>query len=177
MQKITKSELKEKIAALRGAAPVGILAVTDARARKTGNPFGAIQKTVRCVGWVGARYAGSVERQMGREGVEGSFEASPLPWGEWDVPGKVIRHKGSFYLRTQSTPGTRRKAPARVLRYDCESGELTREQVAPFLPAKTESRKQAEAGLEAENQIQVSTYSFDSIKRIRLGGQTYEIEN
>lgn len=175
MKQITKSELKEKIAALRGAAPVGILAVTDTKARKTGNPFGVIKKTVRVVGWVGARYVSGIKRQQAREGLEEAFVGGPLPWGEWLIPGKIIQNKGVMYLRTQSTPGTRKKAPARVLRYDCESGQLTREQVAPFLPPKTESKKQVEAGLEAEEQIQVNNYSFDSIKKIRIGGETFEV--
>lgn len=175
MKQITKEELKNKIAALRGAAPVGILAVTDTKARKTGNPFGVIRKTVRAVGWVGARYVAGIKRQQVREGLEGAFVGGPLPWGEWLVPGKIIQNKGMMYLRTQSTPGTRKKAPARVLRYDCETGQLTREQVAPFLPPKNESRKQVEAGLEAEEQIQVNNYSFDSIKKIRIGGETFEL--
>ena len=157
-----------------GALPVGILAVTDAKALKTGNPFGTILKTVRAVGWVGAKYENAVNREGVRQGVDAEFVAAPLPWGDWLVKNKVITHKGEFYLRTQSTPGGRKRQAAKVLAYRGENGQyLSREQVAPFLPKTRESAKQQEAGL--EETIFVRTYKLNSIKRIRIGGKTHDL--
>jgi hypothetical protein len=180
MSEVTYSELRELIAVhVSGSAPVGILAVTDTRSRKTGNPFGKVFKTIRAVGWVGASYARGVNRELSRQGVEGpTFESQALPWGEWDIPGKVITHKGSLYLRTQATPGMRRKSPARVLGYRAENGtEVSREQVAPFLPVASGSAKQSEAGMSSDpkEQIWVGTYAFSSLRKVRIAGKTYTV--
>ena len=178
---ITHQQLRDLIArSISGSMPVGILAVTDTLSRKTGNPWNTVFKTVRAVGWVGARYAAAVRREGDRQGADTSaFQAASLPWGQWDVPGKVITHKGAFYLRTQATPGMRRKAPARVMGYHAaDSGEtLTREQVAPFLPVETGSAKQADAGLSSDprEQIWVGTYAFASLRKIRISGRSYTV--
>lgn len=176
METITKQKLIETLASTPGARPVGILATIDARARKTGNPFGAISKTVRAVGFVGADYGNSVKREGARQGARsaGDFIPQSLPWGQWAVNGKVIEHKGEFYLRTQSTPGNRAKQPARVLNYRGENGQfLSREQVAPFLPEVKESAKQEAAGL--TETIHVRTYKLSNIQRIRLNGRTFQL--
>lgn len=175
MEKITHSQLLDIIKNSPGALPVGIVATTDAKARKTGNPFGDITKRVRAVGWVGVNYEKSVERQSGG----GEFRADPLPWGEWVVPNKIIGHKGGFYLRTQTAEGNRRRQPARVLSYRGQDGRfLSRDDVAPFLPPVTESRKQKEAGLSgAQKQVWVRTYAFASLERVRVGGKTFLIES
>ena len=181
MKKLTHSSFVAMLSALKGAAIVGITARTDSKARKTGNPFGTIFKTVRAVGFVGADYGGAVERQGARVGVDASaFEAAPLPWGQWlaDAMGKVITHKGSFYLRTQTTPGQRKRQAAKVLGYVSADGTvLERSEVAPFLPAPSVSRKQAAVGvgMEAAEQIMVRTYAFESIKRVRFAGETFEL--
>lgn len=177
---ITHQQLRDLVALnVTGSMPVGILAVTDTRSRKTGNPWRTVWKTVRAVGWVGARYAAAVRREGDRQGADASaFQAASLPWGEWDIPGKVITHKGSLYLRTQATPGMRRKQPARVLGYHAASGEtLTREQVAPFLPVESGSAKQAAAGLSSDpkEQIWVGTYAFASLRKVRIAGKTYTV--
>lgn len=180
MQRITHSELRDLVAEnVTGSMPVGILAVTDTRSRKTGNPWKTVFKTVRAVGWVGASYGRGVNRELSRQGVaDPSFQSQPLPWGEWDIPGKVIAHKGNLYLRTQATPGMRRKSPARVLSYHAESGEqVTREQIAPFLPVDAGSKKQEAAGMAADprDQIWVGTYAFASLRKIRIRGKTFEV--
>jgi len=177
---ITHQQLRDLIATIvTGSMPVGILAVTDTRSRKTNNPWRTVYKTVRAVGWVGARYADSVRREGDRQGADAQgFQAAPLPWGQWNVPGKVIEHKGTFYLRTQATPGMRRQQPARVLGYHAATGEtLTREQVAPFLPVESGSAKQAAAGLSSDpkEQVWIGTYSFASLRRVRIAGRTYTV--
>lgn len=161
--------------ALGGARPVGIVADVDAKARKTGNPFGSVSKRVRVVGFVGADYQSAVKNEAARQGTDGkAFKAESLPWGEW-VPGfenRVIRHNGKLYLRTQSTPGQRNRQPARVLAYRGEDGRfLSRDDIKPFLPRERESAKQqATAGL--SRTVHVRTYSFEGIRALRIGGKT-----
>lgn len=177
MKTLTHSQLVSLLEKTNGARPVGLLAVTDAKARKTGNPYGAIFKTVRAVGFVGADYGASVRREgVGRQAAfeADAFKADSLPWGAWAVAGKVIVHKGAFYLRTQSTPGQRKRQPARVLGYTNEAGQrVEREAIAPFLPAPSKSAKQQACGM--GETVDVRTYAFSSIRRVRVNGHTFKL--
>jgi len=178
MKTISQNELLKIISESKGAIPVGLFSVTDARARKTGNPYGKIFKLCRAVGFVGANYQRAVENEAARQGENASeFQAESLPWGNWLIQNKVIEHKGELYLRTQTAPGQRRKQPARVTGYLSESLQiLSREQVKPFLPESRESSKQQdEAGL--SETVWVRTYKFNSIKKIRINGKTYWLKN
>ena len=179
MQTINHKQLYDLIANTSGAAIVGILALTDAKAKKTGNPFPEklVFKMVRAVAFVGANYQNAVEREQTRQGVTGIFEAESLPWGQWAIDNKIIEHKGEFYLRTQSTPGQRRNQAARLLGYfDFGGDELTREQVAPFLPATYESAKQQDEA-ELTQTVWVRNYKFSSLLRVRINGKTYKVKN
>lgn len=177
--KITYSKLVEILAQSKGALPVGILATTDTKARKTGNPYGVILKTSRSVGFVGANYEKAVRREGERQGSDNAetFVSQPRPWGEWLVPNKVATHKGKFYLRTQSTPGQRERQRAKVICYRGENGQfLSREEVKPFLPEKSYSRRQAEVGIKNEGeQMDVREFAFDSIQKLRIKGRTFEL--
>lgn len=179
MKKITHKELADLLASKPGAMPVGIDAETDAKARKTGNPYGAIRKRVRAVGFVGADYVTGLVREGARQGIDASgFEGDSLPWGEWLTVGKVIVHKGAFYLRTQTTPGQRNRQPAKVLAYLGENGEtLAKELVAPFLPRETVSAKQVAIGFDAEKQVKVRTYAFASLRKVRVAGQSFVVDH
>lgn len=185
MQTLTYSSFIAILAAHSGALPVGILALTDSRARKTGNPFPdkTIMKLSRSVGFVGAKYENAVHREGERQGERDAhyFVAEKLPWGKWLIPNKVIEKEGAYYLRTQSTPGQRNRQPARVLSYrDIHGRTLDRDAVKPFLPLPSFSTKQAAYGLgdgaAAERaQVQVRTYAFDSIEVVRVAGATYRL--
>lgn len=171
-------ELTNLIRQTKGAAIIGILAVTDCKARKTGNPFGVILKTVRAVGFCGANYGNAVLNEGLREEKSINFVSESLPWGSWLIPNKVIEHKGDLYLRLQSTAGQRQRQPAKVLGYQTETGQpLNFEQIKSFLPAKSESQKQIAAGIDAGKTVEVRTYKFSSLKVVRINGQTYQIKN
>ena len=180
MQTLTHSQFIQILTSRKGAAIVGVEALTDAKARKTGNPHGAIFKHVRAVGFVGADYERSVQREGARQDAPAaaSFEAMSLPWGEWHLAGKVISHKGAFYLRTQSTPGQRNRQPARLLSYrDAKGLFLSKEAVRPFLPAPSVSARQAAVGIgnDASAQVAVRTYAFASIRKVRVNGETFKL--
>jgi hypothetical protein len=175
MKKLSYSELINYLANHKGVAMIGLSTLTDAKARKTGNPFGQVFKQCRGVGLVGADYQASVNREGERQGVEADYKAESLPWGQWRIPNKVIEHKGQFYLRTQSSPGQRRKSPVRIVAYRNSTGQfLPSEQVKPFLPEAKESSKQESSGL-SSGTVWVRTWGFNSIKKVRVNGQTFEL--
>ena len=180
MQTITHKKLAEIIANSTGAMPVGLLTETDAKARKTGNPFGVITKRVRSVGFVGANYEKAVNRESERQGGTVDFVAKPRPWGEWVIPNKLATHKGGFYLRTQSTPGQRKRNRAKVLFYRGENGQfIPRDEARKFIPEKAISARQLDVGVgqaTGGEQVDVREYSFDSILLIRIAGKTYQVK-
>lgn len=175
--KLNHAQLASLIENLKGAKPIGVLAETDARLLKTGNLFGKVFKTVRAVGFCGADYGSAVRKEQLRQGLDNNFQAESLPWGVWRIPNKLIEHKGELYLRMETTPGQRKRQPAKVLGYRTESGQrVEKEQIKRFFPKETESAKQAEAGLEGKaSQIFVRNYKFSSIKKVRINGKTFEI--
>lgn len=181
MKKLTHSAFLAILSSHAGASIVGIEALTDAKALKTNNPFPnrTILKSVRAVGFVGADYGAAVIRQGERVGADASsFVADSLPWGEWHMAGKVISHKGEFYLRTQSTPGQRARQAAKLLGYRDTAGRfLAHHEVKPFLPVVSVSRKQAAVGVgeTTKEQVMVRTYKFASIRKVRVNGQTFQL--
>lgn len=175
MKTITHNQLFEMVRDSKGVLIVGIRALTNARTKKTNNPFGEIYKEVSAVGFVGAGYEKAVINEGARQGERVEWEPESLPWGEWEIINKVINHKGERYLRTQSTPGQRRRQPAKVLAYRNASGHiLNKELIKQFLPATRESAKQQDAGL--VETVFIRTYSFNSIKKIRINGETFWVK-
>ncbi len=177
MAKMTYSELVARVSR-PGAVMVGLSTLTDAKAKKTGNTIGTIFKQSRGVGIVGADYENAVRREGERQGASDAagFKAESLPWGEWLIPSKVITHKGKLYLRTQSAPRQRKTSPWKVNAYRDASGKfLSPEDVKPFLPPKSVSMRQVDVGLEPEVAIEVRSFSFDSIQKVRVDGKTFEL--
>lgn len=175
MAKMTYSELVARVSR-PGAVMVGLSTLTDAKARKTGNPFGTVFKQSRGVGIVGADYQSAVRREGERQGAENAqaFRAESRPWGEWLVPSKVATHKGKLYLRTQSAPRQRKTSPWKVNAYRDASGKfLSPETVKPFLPEKSDSARQSAVGLDAK--VEVREFCFDSIQKVRIDGKTFEL--
>lgn len=167
---MTHIELIAALEARKGMNIIGLVAEVDTRIPKRAG-LGNVRKGVRTVAMVGADYGRAVERQSG-----GEFTPEPLPWGEWYLPGKVISHKGEFYLRTQTRPGNRRKQPARLLYYRNEDGFLARDTVRPHLPAPSRSGRQETVGLlDVGEQVWVRTYAFASIRKVRIAGKTYTL--
>lgn len=174
MKILTHSQLIEKLKSKPGVVIVGLLALTDARARKTNNPFGTIFKQIKTSGFVGADYERAVNRESSRqENSVPNFQAESLPWGEWLIPNKVITHKGEFYLRTQSTPGQRRVVAARIIAYRDETGRfIPKDEAKKFIPEAKESEKQQKSTGITQT-VWVRTYKFNSIQKIRINGETF----
>jgi hypothetical protein len=176
--KITHSQLVNLISTRKGAVAIGIEAVTDARARKTGNPHGAIFKVSRSSALCGVNYEAAINRRLDGQGDAPAFKAESL-WngkGEYVVPGKIARHKetGRLYLAIQASDKQFQAFPAKVSYQDGEGKPLAYDEVKPFLPESSFSVKQAAAGL-SENQQNVRLYALDSLTAIHLDGETLEV--
>lgn len=175
MRTISQKELLARL--MRpGALILSVSALTDARANKTGNPFPEkkIMKSARFVAQVGADYGAAVNRKLAKEGEDSSFQAEPLPWGEWEVPNKVISHKGQRYIRFQIHPDM--KTLPRVTYRQVDGRFIKAKDAAPFLPPPSFSNRQADAGLDgAEKQIKVRTILLDNIRAVRIDGELVRV--
>lgn len=149
---------------IRGASFATVTTRTDARLKKTGNPFGHVEKVSRVNVTLGFQYAGSVNRQRVRENETPDFVAMPRAWGERSPHSPLlIEHKGKLYLETKverSLSHEYRTADGRT---------LSDEQVQPFLPTRSASRQ------EVEKEILVRDYAIDSIIGIAFQGQEYVV--
>jgi hypothetical protein len=139
---------------------------TDARLRKTGNPYPNVRKLSRTQVVIGHKYENSVNNQRKREGSEPTFEAMPRKWGERKAGTPFVEHNGKLYLEC---------GMLRVLdepQYIAESGdELPREAIEPFLPTKGSNAEHQ--GVEKE--VILRDYAIESITEITIDGERYEI--
>lgn len=177
---ITHGGLIALLAGLPGATFASLVTHTDARLRKTGNPLAlpVFKLTVVSNATIGADYESAVNREAGRQAGTETFQAGELPKGRnWLVPGKVLVSDcgTKYYLRTQSTPGQRRKFRVKLVGYVQADGQhASRSAVKPFLPPVYESAKQqSQTGI--EQTVWVRDYLFTSLGLIKINGQTYQV--
>jgi hypothetical protein len=158
MQTITHDQFVSLLRAKLGAVILGLETITTPKAHK-GAPEG-LGKVSKGRAVTGANYGRAVEKQSGK-----AFTVSPLPYGEWLVPNKVILHKGELQLRTES----RNQKPMKS--YFTSQGNPI-----PYVPDKaSSSNKQEKVGLFGNRQVTVRNFKFDSIKTIKYAGETYRL--
>jgi hypothetical protein len=144
---------------------------TDPKLRKTGNPYQNVIKrtTARCA--LKVIYENAVNNAMVRNGDqeqgERNFEAQKMSWGNWvEIDGKkskiLLTHEGKFYIRT--TFNNPNEIPE-VSYFDGEGNELSKADLAPFLP----SHKESKSG------VVVRSYGLSSMKEVRMAGMIYKI--
>ena len=150
-----------------GTSLAGLETLTDARAKKTDNPFKdkIILKQSQLLVNLGFVYSNSLENQAKREQKEIDFQVKPRVWGERIMNTALVLHKRYYYLecKVEKVYSTRY--------VDVDGNELNKEDVIPFLPKKKESSTQD--GL--EKKIYLRDYKLSSVKRLAFGGKLYLI--
>jgi hypothetical protein len=162
---LTIEQLKPLLASALGAQIITIVARTDARLRKTDNPFGHVEKITRVNGMVNWNYGRAVRNQQLREGSSGVFRASERAWGTRLKNSPFVEHKGELYLevKIQHVLSTRYENAVGV--------EIAAEQLASLLP--TRHSNAAHQGVERE--VILRDYALRNIETITLAGATYKI--
>ncbi len=172
MKTISQTQLRDILAAKRGASFVTISALTDARARKTGNPFLAILKLSKVNGTINANYENSVNRQLAREGKEQlTFTAKPRAWGQRIEGTPLVEHKGKYYLsilpRHARKPFFFGKTAEGFLK------QVAKSAIESFLPPV---RSSAEAqGVDKE--VVTRDFSLESIGAIAIDGEQFRVRS
>ena len=167
---IPESHLVEILSNQKGAAPVTLSAMTDTKARKTGNPYKAIYKFAVVNGMIGVNYENAVNRQQVREGaVEGTFEAKARQWGE-QVNKSLVVNGDKYYISIVNPKSCKAKPRYYGQRTDGSLVRISSEIAKQFIP---EHKKATNQGTDKE--IVFRNYSLGNIRTVAIGGKKYRI--
>ena len=174
--KMTYQEFVDFLNNVKGCQFINITAITDVDMNKGGrggtpiNPFyGRVKQFTEIQKQFGYDYENAVNNRLKKEGKEGNFKVSKLPWGSWlpEMTNKVITHKDMLYIRTYSVRNAHSNSYYLIDGHIASAEEM--EMLTPFLKNKEdESKKQTEAGLELEYQVKPRDYKFSSIISITI---------
>ena len=104
-----------------------------------------------------------------------TFEAEPLPWGEWDTFPRLIAHKGNFYLRYYVEKNTRTSITY-YLDGDVASDTEVADIVATLYP-KRESATQAAVGINSAKQVKPKDVAIANIVSVTTDHNIYILTN
>lgn len=172
MKKLTLPELQTALIERGGAKFVTFTARTDARLKKTDNPFGKVFKTSRVNGVINWSYGRAVNRQRGRE-WDGTpderpdrFQPYPRKWGQRLPNLPFVQYKGRVYLEVKVQR-------AETLGYTDEAGDpLLPEMITPFLPKVSSNADHQEV----DREVVLRDYDLANIVEIAFDGATYTVD-
>lgn len=170
---ITRKELEKKLMAITGATPATIVAETEPKMNKTGNPyFGQVTKLTTANVFINFNYENSVNRARAKEGVEEKFEAHARKWGE-RIPGTpLIMNKGTFYLEVRFLSEDKTKSAY------LHNGEIIEKSLLEqWMPSKNNASIAATQGLDEDSIIIMRDYKLDTIKEIRFAGEIFIVKD
>jgi hypothetical protein len=170
---ISEADLVALLSSLRGSKFLTITSRTDARLKKTGNPYGTVYKVSKVNICVNFQYEAGVRRRLEKEGKNPDDFVRGESWhtavkSEDGFLTPLCSHKqtGAVYLRCQ------RLATIGEPVYFTQDGvEVTREEIAEWLPKQSEYANQ---GLEAP--LIFLTYALSSIVEVVAEGETYTVQ-
>lgn len=146
-----------------GHSFVGLTTLTDARAKKTGNPFGKILKKTRLLANIGFHYSNSLDNQAKREGKEIDFDIKPRRWGVRLPNTPLVEHKGKHYLEYKAED-------VQSVEYFTEEGEqIEKSQIEEFLPKPRHSSTQDDL----DKKIILRDVAIENIISLRISKKVY----
>ena len=162
------------LANTKGATICTLVTATIPTMRKTANPFiGRVKKIVKGQMQFGYDYENAVNNRLKAQGLEPNFSAQSRKWGKWIIPNKVAENNGEYYLRFYTiTNNTKTEVVWLIDGRVATESEV--EQIKSFIPAKSSSNTQAQAGL-TEHQVEPREYKASSIIGITINGETYKV--
>lgn len=158
-------ELKAALASRKGTSFITIVALTDPRMRKRGNPYiGRVLKRSTVNGAIGWIYQNSVNRERARENLEPDFEAFPRKWGQRIKGTPFVEHKGKTYLELKVER-------AISTEYLLDGQVVDKSVIEEWLPKrKPEGERQ-----EVDRPIILRDYDLANIKAITFDGITIAV--
>lgn len=179
MNTLSQNGLFELLVSLNGATIVNVTTISAVRMNKRGNPFvengNEVTKQTTRTCQFGYSYENAVNNRLEKQGDERTFKSESLSWGEWEIPNKIIAHKGKRYGRFYSLNGGNETTTI----YFVDGVVASPEQVAIIKTFEVGhshgSGRQAEEGL-TENQVKPMNIALDTILTIKVNKETYQVE-
>lgn len=167
VQAIKEVDLIAMLLRHKGATAITIVARTEPKMRKTGNPFGTgeVFKVARVNGMIGWNYANSINNQRIREGNTADFVAHKRTWGERIDGTPLVEHKGNHYLEMKVEKSLDHRFE------DSNGNELddsTVDMVKTYLPTPRQAASQ-----QTEKPIILCDYKVSGILSITYKGVCY----
>lgn len=162
MKTITINQLKDLLATINHATPVSFTCLTDAKARKTDNPFAAkgqsIHKWTKVNAFTGCVYGNAVEKV-----TQTTYQPKPRAWGQ-RISAALVRNEESdkYYLPVQINHA---REPLYLVNTGTKLKLVAKELVSPYLPEAKASP------------VTRRDYALDSIKSISFNGQHYRVRS
>jgi hypothetical protein len=166
-QKLPLIGLQDILLNFKGYSFAGLQTLTDARAKKTDNPFKdkIVLKESQLLVNVGFHYSNSLVNQAKRENVSTEFDVQPRKWGIRLPNCALVEHKGNYYLEAKVEKVFQTRFT------DVDGNELSKEDVNPFLPKKRESATQDKL----VKKIYLRDFKLASIQKFAFDGKIYLI--
>lgn len=170
LQVISQLDLLGILQDFAGYSFAGLQTLTDARAKKTDNPFKdkIILKQSQLLVNVGFHYSNSLVNQAKRENVSTDFDVKPRKWGE-RIKGTSLVH----YINREGEENYYLEAKVEKVystRYtDVDGNELDKQDVLPFLPKKRESATQDRL----EKKVYLRDFMLSSIQKFAFDKKVY----
>jgi hypothetical protein len=164
-QKLSLIGLQDILLNFKGYSFAGLQTLTDARAKKTDNPFKnkIVLKESQLLVNVGFHYSNSLVNQAKRENVSTDFDVQPRKWGIRLPNSPLVEHKGNYYLEAKVENVFQTRFT------DVDGNELDKQDVLPFLPKKRESATQDRL----EKKVYLRDFKLASIQKFAFDGKIY----
>lgn len=144
------------------------------KTKKRNNPFGEIKKQTKINATFCGSYENAVNNRLKKAGFEADFEAKPLPWGQWLKPNRTISHNENTYVRLYMHKNSNPKSQFWHNNKPLEGDELVNAKM--FFNEHSESKRQAEAGLQFEDQSKPFNVNIANILEIKINNEHYIVE-
>ena len=164
----TKDSILSFFLNFSGHSLIGLTILTDARLKKTGNPYGKVFKKTRLLANIGFHYFNSLNNQAKREEKEIDFSKliQPSKWGKRLDNCPLVEHKGNYYLECKVEK-------TYEVNYFLENGApIEKSAIEEFLPKKKESSTQV--GL--LKKVILRDIKLSSILSMRIGEKNLLVE-
>lgn len=178
-QTITVAQLRELLGAITHATPLGLIALTDARLRRTSCPFVYGRKLVKLNVMTGADYEASVQRK-GNE----TFTARDRQWGTRVGPSlahHVDRNGQEHWYLVGHVNSLMRPRPLYLVPQPRPKGgtiltAVPKAKLAQWLPADRMDEEAARQGLpDGTKPVVYRNWRLDSIMSLTLNGVRYRV--
>lgn len=166
---ITQTQFTEMLKSLSACSFFSMRALTEAQKSKAKGAK-VILKESFISGLVHWDYQNSVNNELAREGKESEFKANPLPAWKERLSLSLYRHKGNGTLYV----GVKVQKALNSPRFYMDGKEVTKEEIAHLIRPPSESKRQADAGV--EKPVIYRDFKFDSIREFNLNGKRYVIQ-